>query len=214
MHGSGSTKDSNRNRYLSDFLNKNGYSTFLFNLLTEKEIESDIKTEELIVESKISGLTLNKFNIKLLTNRIIDATQFRIQNYASMSIENFGYFAISTGSAAALRVIKTNPELFESSSIGIKTIVSRGGRPDLIEPKEMEDIQNKIKQLMTPLLFIVGEKDKTILDSTKANVMGFRKSNSDTMYLQIVKGVSHLFEEQGAIEKVAQLAKDWFDVHL
>ena len=72
VHGSGSSKDSPRNQYLIQLLNKNGIATFLFDLLTKEEEESDKKVEK--IQNQVSGLTLNKFNISLLANRLIKAT--------------------------------------------------------------------------------------------------------------------------------------------
>jgi putative phosphoribosyl transferase len=79
VHGSGSSKDSVRNQYLAKELNKNSITTFLFNLLTKEEQESDKKVEQIL--KQVPGLTLNKFNISLLTNRLIKATEYLLETW-------------------------------------------------------------------------------------------------------------------------------------
>jgi putative phosphoribosyl transferase len=75
-----SSKDSPRNQYLIQLLNKNGIATFLFDLLTKEEEESDKKVEK--IQNQVSGLTLNKFNISLLANRLIKASEYIFKNFA------------------------------------------------------------------------------------------------------------------------------------
>lgn len=100
------------------------------------------------------------------------------------------------------------------SSIWIKAIVSRGGRPDLLSSFLIsnnnyfnKDIIENIKKI--PILFIIGQKDKLVLDWTKKNYKLIDKFNID-----IVKDASHLFEEKDALEKVAEIAVRWFIQHL
>ena len=132
VHGSGSSKDSPRNNYLAQILNKNNIATFLFDLLTKAEKESDDKIAK--IQNQVPGLTLNKFNISLLADRLIKATYyiFQIPEIKRRTKEkeipfNVGYFGASTGVAAALYA---SGKITETTAI--KTIVSRGGRPDLI----------------------------------------------------------------------------------
>jgi pimeloyl-ACP methyl ester carboxylesterase len=103
----------------------------------------------------------------------------------------FSYFGSSTGAAAAL---KASLKLSE-----IKAIVSRGGRPDLV----FIDL-SKVK---IPTLLIVGGQDKDVLKLNKNayEVLGGIKK------LEVIPGATHLFEESGKLEKVSELAADWFN---
>ena len=208
VHGSGSSKDSTRNNYLAQLLNNNNIATFLFDLLTKAEGESDNKIAK--IQNQVPGLTLNKFNISLLVDRLIKATNYIVESPELKRREkelNIGYFGASTGVAAALYGYgKINEK------ISIKTIVSRGGRPDLISSifnynkKIIENIKN------IPLLFIIGEKDKLVLDLTK----NFLKNNklTNNSKIEIIKDATHLFEEKDTLEKVGKVAVKWFIEYL
>lgn len=115
-HGSGSSRKSSRNNYVADLLLKEGFSSLLFDLLTE--------AEDTIYE--------NRFNIDLLADRLVATTQW-ISKQKDMQNVPIGFFGASTGAASAL---KATPYL----GINIKAIVSRGGRPDMAAP-----ILDKIK---------------------------------------------------------------------
>jgi len=106
-HGSGSSRNSPRNKQVAESLWEKGISTFLFDLLTEKE-------------SKQIAL---RFDITLLTHRLEWTTNWLIDR---MGFDQWriGYFGASTGAAAALKVASRNSE--------IAAVVSRGGRPDLV----------------------------------------------------------------------------------
>ena len=206
VHGSGSSKDSSRNQYLAKELNKNGIGTFLFDLLTKAEEESDNKIAK--IQKQVPGLTLNKFNISLLVDRLIKVTDYILQSPQLKEREfNIGYFGASTGVAAALY---TSGKISETTAI--KTIVSRGGRPDLISSisncnaKVIENIKN------IPLLFIIGQKDKFVLDWTKNFIKNNKLLNNSK--IEIIKDASHLFEEEGTLEKAGDVAERWFIQHL
>lgn len=109
-HGSGSSRMSSRNNYVADLLLKEGFSSLLFDLLTE--------TEDLIRE--------NRFDIDLLAQRLVIVTQWLDQQNETKNLP-IGFFGASTGAASAL---KAAPFLEDK----IKAIVSRGGRPDLAAP--------------------------------------------------------------------------------
>lgn len=115
-HGSGSSRKSTRNRFVADYLNKLGFATLLFDLLTEEEDE----------------IYDNRFNIDLLSSRLYQATQW-ILNQNILKHLSIGYFGASTGAASAL---------FAAASLKqtVKAVVSRGGRPDLAAP-----VLNKIQ---------------------------------------------------------------------
>ena len=135
VHGSGSSRHSPRNQYVANFLNKSGFGTFLFDLLTEKEEALDIHTASL------------RFNIELLTQRVIGTTK-QLSTKEETADLPIGYFGASTGAAAALRAAARIPEL-------VGAIVSRGGRPDLAGP-EMCSVQ-------APTLLIVGGSDLEVI---------------------------------------------------
>ena len=216
VHGSGSSRDSSRNQYLANELNKNGIGTFLFDLLTNEEEESDKKVEN-ILQSQIPALTLNKFNIALLADRLIKATEYILQIPQLQEEKkelDIGYFGASTGVAAALyacgKICQANP------TTNIKTIVSRGGRPDLfsflISNQNVYTIENLNNIRNCPLLFIIGQKDKLVLDWTKNFIKNYKLV--DNSKLEIVKNATHSFEELGTLEKVGDIAVRWFIQHL
>lgn len=109
-HGSGSSRNSSRNRYVAEQLQQAGFATLLFDLLTPEEDQNYD----------------NRFNIDLLTSRLVMASDWIQQDdrTAGMAI---GYFGASTGAAASLRAAAELGDL-------IGAVVSRGGRPDLAEP--------------------------------------------------------------------------------
>lgn len=130
----------------------------MFDLLTKEEEEPDKKVEK--IQNQISGLTLNKFNISLLANRLIKITEYLLESLPELKEYTIGYFGASTGVAASIiAATGLNPGL-------IKTIVSRGGRPDLVlsTPQQNNLLAENIKNIQ--LLFIIGDKDKLVLDLT------------------------------------------------
>lgn len=135
-----------------------------------------------------------RFDIPLLAGRVDTATEW-IQNNDKTSKLPIGYFGASTGAAAALVASIQRPET-------IGAIVSRGGRPDLAD--------KILSEVKPPTLLIVGSKDTDIL---KKNQAAFNKLNSEKKLI-IVPGASHLFEEPGKMEEVAEHAKTWFQEHL
>ncbi|MEY3343836.1 MAG: hypothetical protein RL090_1520 [Bacteroidota bacterium] len=106
-HGSGSSRFSPRNRFVSEQLARNGYATFLVDLLTELE-DSDER---------------NRFDISLLTERLLGVVHYFLDEYAGI-FDRVGLFGASTGAASALRVASVLGE-------DIFSVVIRGGRPDL-----------------------------------------------------------------------------------
>jgi hypothetical protein len=96
-------------------------ATLLVDLLTPEEQQSDIKSQK--IASKIPGLVLNKFNIGLLSKRLVSITEWTIKNVSEIRDLPIGYFGASTGAAAAIEASVIFDKVF--------AIVSRGGRPDL-----------------------------------------------------------------------------------
>jgi putative phosphoribosyl transferase len=200
-HGSGSNILSPRNRYVNGVLNDGGFATLLVDLLTSQEQDSDIKSQK--VMGKYPGIVLNKFNINLLSTRLTSITNWIIKEDSNISTEKvkdlpIGYFGASTGAAACIE-----SSVSSSHSDKIYAIVSRGGRPDLAG----SDALRKVK---SATLLIVGEKDsKEIITLNKKALKQLK--NAKTKDLVIVPKADHLFDEdEGSMEKVAEIASQWF----
>ena len=106
-----------------------------------------------------------------------------------------GLFGSSTGAAAAIIAASKSQEI-------VRAVVSRGGRVDLAE--------NYLQNLKAPTILIVGELDYTVLKLNREAFEAIRVKKR----LAVVPGATHLFEEPGALEKVADIAAEWFNEHL
>ncbi|MEM4389175.1 MAG: dienelactone hydrolase family protein [Candidatus Micrarchaeia archaeon] len=177
-HGSGSSRFSPRNNFVARVLRERGLATLLFDLLTPEE----------------DAVYENRFDIALLTERLIAATQWLLAQPRTKNLA-IGYFGASTGSACALRA---------AAKLGEKigAVVSRGGRPDLTG--------EEITRVRAPTLLIVGGNDFGVVELNRA---AFAELKGEKR-LEIIPGATHLFEEPGALEKVAELAAEWFAEHL
>ncbi|MFD0163954.1 phosphoribosyltransferase family protein [Streptomyces decoyicus] len=133
----------------------------------------------------------NVFDIETLADRLTDATGWLRGRVAGP----IGYFGASTGAAAALRAAA-------APGADICAVVSRGGRPDLAGPL--------LPGVQAPTLLIVGGNDPQVLDLNREAEAALRCETR----LEIVPGATHLFEEHGALQQVADLARDWFTSHL
>jgi len=182
-HGSGSGRHSPRNQYVAEVLNNDGVATLLLDLLTEEEEKVDVLTGEY------------RFNIDLLADRLISVTDWILkqENTKKMIL---GYFGASTGAAATLIAADKRPD-------NISAIVSRGGRVDLSSK------YSSLNSVNCPTLFIVGEKDKQIIEFNK-KVLDTHLEKVEKKKIVIIPGASHLFEEQGKLEEVAKKASGWF----
>jgi putative phosphoribosyl transferase len=132
----------------------------------------------------------NRFNINLLTQRLMNAVDW-VQREPPLANLAIGFFGASTGAASALKAAATLGE-------EIAAVVSRGGRPDLA--------QEVLDQVVSPTLLIVGGNDFGVIE---LNQEALEKIPAEKK-LAIVPSATHLFEEPGALEEVARLAKDWF----
>jgi putative phosphoribosyl transferase len=135
-----------------------------------------------------------RFDIPLLAERLLGASVWLQTDKGTASLE-LGYFGASTGAAAALLAASERPER-------VKAIVSRGGRPDLAG--------KALRHVSAPTLLIVGERDPVVLDLNRRAAEELAAESR----IEIVPGATHLFEEPGALEIVAGLARDWFALHL
>jgi len=134
-----------------------------------------------------------RFDIALLARRLVAVTDWLRQEPATARLP-VGYFGASTGGGAALVAAAERPEVF--------AVVSRGGRPDLAGPA--------LPRVSVPTLLIVGGDDVPVIAMNRAAAARMRAE----VRIEIVPGASHLFEEPGALERVAALAARWFEDHL
>ena len=141
-----------------------------------------------------SGDRRKVFDIQLLADRLVAATAW-ITTRHKLSGLRVGYFGASTGAAAALVAAARDDSR-------VAAVVSRGGRPDLAA-----DVLPKVS---APTLLIVGGHDDVVLD---LNRRAFEHLTCPKR-LEVVPGATHLFEEPGTLEQVAQLAADWFTLYL
>jgi putative phosphoribosyl transferase len=145
-------------------------------------------------EERIDAVTGElRFDIGLLADRLTALCGWIVEHDLT-SGSGLGLFGASTGAAAAL-VAAARPT-------AVAAVVSRGGRPDLAGPV--------LPEVRQPTLLIVGDRDPVVLDLNR----GALRELGGEARLEVVPGATHLFEEPGALEQVARLARDWFVRHL
>jgi putative phosphoribosyl transferase len=152
----------------------------------------DLLTEQEEVSERFTAHL--RFDIDLLARRLIAVTDWMSGEPSTKGLA-VGYFGASTGAAAALVAAAER-------TLEVAAIVSRGGRPDLAA--------SALSRVRAPALFIVGGNDPLVLD---LNGQALRQLGTEKR-LEIVPGASHLFEEPGTLERVAELATEWFEDHL
>lgn len=135
----------------------------------------------------------NVFDIDLLAERVLTAGAWLAEDDRTKQLP-VGYFGASTGAGAALQAAARNPS-------AVRAIVSRGGRPDLAEPY--------LSAVTAPTLLIVGEDDEPVIEMNRAAA----RLLACVKNIVIVPGATHLFEEPGALEQVADHASEWFLRH-
>ena len=135
-----------------------------------------------------------RFNIRFLAERLVHATRWAKQQPQTRDLR-IGYFGSSTGGAAALVAAVDVPQ-------DVGAVVSRGGRPDLAG--------EALPAVQAPTLLIVGGDDDIVIELNEQA----RDRMRCEVKLEIIPGATHLFEESGALEKVAKLASDWFVNHI
>jgi dienelactone hydrolase len=150
-----------------------------------------LTAEEEQVDLRTAAL---RFDIDLLAERLIGLTDWVAGSESTAGL-GVGLFGASTGAAAALIAAAGRPAT-------VQAVVSRGGRPDLAGAH--------LREVRQPTLLIVGERDPLVID---LNRQAMRELGGETS-LVIVPGATHLFEEPGALQQVALLARDWFLGHL
>lgn len=184
VHGSGSSRLSPRNVAVARDLQRRRIGTLLFDLLTAAEADD----------------RANVFDIEKLAGRLMSVTRWlrdsvnvrRPHNAAELPL---GYFGASTGGGAALVADAGLP------AGTVSAIVSRGGRPDLAGPA--------LSRVNAPTLLIVGGNDQAVVGLNRAAARHLACPHE----LVVVPGATHLFSEPGALERVSDLAGDWFERH-
>src|SRR5580765_5091783 len=146
--------------------------------------------DEELIDARTAEL---RFNIGLLAERLVHATRWAKQEQQTCDLR-IGYFGSSTGGGAALVAAAALPQ-------DVGAVVSRGGRPDLAG--------EALPKVQAPTLLIVGGNDDIVIELNEQA----RDRMRCEVKLEIIPGATHLFEEPGALERVAQLASDWFSLH-
>lgn len=146
-----------------------------------------LTAEEEVVDERTREL---RFNIELLAERLEKATDWAVKHPTTKYL-SLGYFGASTGAAAALIAETRTSHL-------IRAIVSRGGRPDLAH--------SHLPKVKAPTLLLVGGLDEVVIELNEKALSQLRCPKK----FVIIKGATHLFEEAGTLEEVAETAKDWF----
>jgi putative phosphoribosyl transferase len=152
----------------------------------------DLLTESEEAADRVSGHL--RFDIPLLARRLTAATDWVSTEPATRGLP-VGYFGASTGASAALVAAAERPDR-------VAAVVSRGGRPDLAG--------EALDRVRAPTLLIVGGRDPLV---RQLNEVALERLRVEAR-LEIVPGATHLFEEPGALEAVARLAREWFTRHL
>jgi putative phosphoribosyl transferase len=152
----------------------------------------DLLTPE---EERIDALTGElRFDIRLLAERVIALTDWLREHEPTAGL-GVGYFGASTGAAAALIGASARQH-------DVEAVVSRGGRPDLAG--------DHLPSVRQPTLLIVGGRAEVVIDLNRRAV----EQLAGEARMEVIPGATHLFEEPGALEQVARLARDWFARHL
>lgn len=185
-HGSGSGRHSPRNRAVAEVLVEARFATLLIDLLTPDEEAEDMRTARL------------RFDVRMLGGRVVGAIDWLgseavVDLSPSLRELPVGCYGASTGAAAALIAAAARPDR-------VKGVVSRGGRPDLAG--------EALPHVTAPTLLIVGGKDPEVLQLNR-----FAQTMLRGAHLEVVPGAGHLFEEPGALERVAALTRDWLARH-
>ena len=135
-----------------------------------------------------------RFDIAMLADRLVAAIDW-LQREPETSELPVGLFGASTGGGAALVAAAKKPDR-------VNAVVSRGGRPDLAG--------DALPRVEAPTRLIVGGRDDVVISLNEQA----RGAMTGEVRLEIIPGATHLFEERGALEQVASLARDWFLSHL
>lgn len=150
-----------------------------------------LSLDESILDQQTAHL---RFNIELLSGRVVETIDWAEREESTQSLR-IGLFGASTGAAAALVAAAERPDR-------VGAVVSRGGRPDLAG--------TALERTRAPTLLIVGGNDQPVISLNEVAMQRLPAEHQ----LVIIPGATHLFEEPGALEQVAELASAWFQKHL
>ncbi len=175
-HGSSNSRNSRRNVTLAQTLQRHGFGTLLFGLLTPNEADD----------------RANAFNVELLALRLLEAIDALPAQARGLPL---GLFGANTGAAAALVAAARRPD-------SVQAVVSRSGRPDLA--------RDSLELVRAATLLIVGSADAEVVQLNRAALRLLRCEKR----IDIVPRATHLFQEAGTLETVAELASAWFLAHL
>lgn len=168
---------------------------FVASVLTSAKLATvlvDLLTRE---EERIDDRTAQlRFDIGFLAERVASVTDWLTRDPRTRDLP-IGYFGASTGAAAALVAAAERPNT-------VRAVVSRGGRPDLAGPA--------LPHVRAPTLLIVGGEDDIVIELNRAAMRELRCEKR----VVIVPGATHLFEEPGALEQVARLAREWLETYV
>lgn len=171
---------------------RNRYVARLLNEAKLATLLVDLLTpEEEAIDMRTAHL---RSDIRLLAQRLVTVTDWLTENRDTRHLR-IGYFGASTGAAAALVAAAERPDV-------VGAVVSRGGRPDLAGPA--------LVRVRAPTLLIVGGNDFPVIELNREALAQLRCEKR----LVIVPGATHLFEEPGALDEVARLAREWFECYL
>jgi putative phosphoribosyl transferase len=152
----------------------------------------DLLTED---EERVDAVTAEfRFDISLLADRLVGAIDWS-EAHPDLASLRIGLFGASTGAAAALIAAARRTG-------AVRAVVARGGRPDLAG--------QSLAAVVAPTLLIVGGNDEVVVEINQEVFEHLQEPKA----LKIVPGATHLFEEAGALERVAQLAAEWFEAYL
>ena len=169
-----------------------GRNQFVARSLRERGFDTVLMDLLTAKEERVDAVTAHlRFDIELLSRRVISV----IDQVRDESPLPLGLFGASTGAAAALVAAAAQPD-------EVRAVVSRGGRPDLAG--------HALLKVAAPTLLIVGGEDREVIELNQRAMTHIQAEAR----LEIVPGATHLFEEPGALDRVAALAGEWFEQHL
>lgn len=176
----------------SRFSARNQYVAQVLNAANHATLLFDLLTpEEDIIDNRTREF---RFDINLLASRLLDVVHWCLCELGPLQLP-IGYFGASTGAAAALVAAAQEPNL-------VKAVVSRGGRPDLAG--------EALPRVKAPTLLIVGGNDEVVIELNQTA----KSQITPICQLELVPRATHLFEEPGALDEVARMAREWFDLYL
>ncbi len=185
-HGSRHIESDEHYADLTQALNAARLATLFVHLLTESDENLDDLTE------------FFRYNASILSQRMLGISNWLAETAETHNL-GIGYFGIGPTGAAALIAGALRPDL-------IHAIVAGNGRIDLA--------QAYLKRVVAPTLFIVGEKDSNAVQLNQEAVKQLGTKKDTDKRVETIAGVSQLFETQEALQRVTELASQWFQQHL